>query len=623
MTKQHQHAAASHTPNAAPAGQGAHAAHPQHATHPDHTVQHSRMRRTLHWLRKHRKAVIITAVAVIVLGLPLSWLFKPAQAQYVTAMAQKGDLQQTVEAVGTVTSERDLELKFPGAGIVESVQVKEGDRVTAGQVLAQLRAGSLGAAVAMQSANLQSAVADLRKMEEGTRPEDIAIAEAQVANKRAALQVAQSTLDSAKKSLTQAQDQLKTVQQEATTSLGGQVETARSALLSQLVAGETALAVVDDILGKTIVQDAIIKMRPGGDIDVRTARTNALAALLSVRQQANVIDYHDALKVLQSGQSAVSQAAQTVDLLFTLIGSLPETSYFTQALREQYRTSLSTQRGLVQSAVSAITTAYTGLQSAAAGFDTRISTAQSTITTSEGTMERAKADILTYQTAVQAQEADLALKRAGTRKADLDAARARVRQAQASLAQSQANYADTILRAPVDGTISHVNVKGGEATPVTGPAVTILGNSPFRVEMFVSEVDVPKLIQAQSGSIALDAFPDTEYKVHVSELDTAPTLVDGVSKYRVKLDFIYPHEEFKIGMTGDVTVVTGERKNIVYVPGRAVLEKEGKRVVRILQNGKNNGIREQEVTLGMEGQSGDVEVTKGLSGGETIVVLEK
>ena len=573
-------------------------------------------------MRKHRTAVIITAVVLVVIGLPVSWLFKPAQAQYVTAVAQKGDLQQTVEAVGTITSERDLELKFPGAGIVEGVRVKEGDRVAAGQVLAQLRAGSLGAAVAMQSANLQSAVADLRKMEEGTRPEDIAIAEAQVANKRASLLVAQATLQSAQKSFAQAQEQLKTVEQEAATSLAGQVETSRSTLLTQLVGGETALATVDDILGKTIVQDAIIKMRPGGDVDVRTTRTKAQAAILDVRRQADVVDYHDALKTLQAGQNAVNLAANAVDQLFALIGTLPETSYFSQALREEYRADCSAQRGLLQSASSAITTAYTGLQSATAGFDTKISTAQATITSSEGTMERAKADILTYQTAVQAQEADLALKKAGTRKADLDAARARVRQAQASLAQAQANYADTILRAPVDGSISHVNVKGGEATPVTEPAITILGNSPFRVEMFVSEVDVPKLVQAQSGSIELDAFPDTEYKAHVSELDTAPTLVDGVSKYRVKLDFVYPHEEFKIGMTGDVTVVTGERNGIVFVPGRSVLEKDGKRVVRILSADRKK-VTEQEVTLGMEGQSGDVEVTKGLSGGETVVVLEK
>lgn len=577
----------------------------------------------MRFLRKHRMASIVTAVVLLLVILPMLWLFQPRKPQYIVATAQKGDLQQTVEAVGTVTSERDLELKFPGAGIVQSVQVNEGDHVTAGQILAQLRAGSLGAGVAMQSANLQSAQADLRKLEEGTRPEDIAIAEAQVANKRASLQGAQATLLSAQQALAQAQDQLKTLQQEAKTTLGGQVETSRSTLLNQLVTGETALSVVDDILSKTIVQDAIIKMRPGGDYEVRTARQNALSAIQSVRQQSAMTEYHDALQTLLAGQSALTQASGTVDKMFTLVGSLPETSYFTQALREEYRTSLSVQRSLAQGAVSSMTAAYSNLQSAAAGYDTKIGQAQATITANEGAQQRAQADILTYQTALQAQEADLALKKAGTRAADLDASRARVRQAAAGLAQAQANYADTILRAPVDGIVSHVNVKGGEATPVTGPAITVLGNTPFRVEMFVAEVDVPKLVKDQSGSIELDAFPEKPYKIRVSEIDTAPTLVDGVSKYRVKLDFVFPHDtELKIGMTGNVTVITGERRGIVVVPGRAVLEKDGRKIVRIIDHDGDEP-REQEVKLGMEGQSGDVEVTSGLKGGEKVVVLEK
>ncbi len=602
-----------------------------HSTH-SHTSNHAesahvppsgRLHRIWLFIRKHRVASIVTAVIVLLVVLPVVLLLRPKEPQYIIAVAQKGDLQQTVEAVGTVTSERDLELKFPLGGIVESVSVKEGDRVHAGQQLAQLRSGNLGAAVAIQSANVQSALADLRKMEEGTRPEDIAIAEAQVANKQAALQVAQTSLQTSEQSYAQAQEQLTILEQEASTTLMGQVETSKNTLLSQLVAAETALSSVDDVLSKTIVQDAIIKSRPGSDADIRTMKQSSLASIADVRRQVNATtDYHDALRILQAGQNAVTVSQNTVDQLFALIGSLPETSYFTATLREQYRTSISTQRGLVQTAVSAVTTAYTGLQSAAAGFDTRIATAQATITASDGARQKAKVDILTYQTALQAQQADLASKRAGTRQADLDASRARLRQAQAALAQAQANYADSILRSPVEGTVSHVNIKVGEATPATEPAVTVLGNSPFRIEMNVSEVDVPKLQETQSGTITLDAFPEKPYQIRVSEVEAAPTLVDGVSKYKIKLDFVYPHDELKIGMTGDATVITGERKNVVSIPGRSVVEKDSKKYVRVL-GADDAKPDEQEVVLGMEGQSGDVEVISGLRGGEAIVVLEK
>ena len=76
---------------------------------------------------------------------------QPAPPEYITAAAERGELRQTVEAVGTVISERDLNLQFPISGIVSEVLVKEGDRVTAGQALARLRAGNIAADISAAS----------------------------------------------------------------------------------------------------------------------------------------------------------------------------------------------------------------------------------------------------------------------------------------------------------------------------------------------------------------------------------------------------------------------------------------------------------------------------------------
>ncbi|MDD4318792.1 MAG: efflux RND transporter periplasmic adaptor subunit [Candidatus Peribacteraceae bacterium] len=573
------------------------------------------------FVTRHKKASVITVGLLVVIGVPVALLARPKQPEFVTALAERGDIVQTVEAVGTVTSERDLELKFPLTGIIASVTVKEGDVVKAGQALAQLRSGNYAAAVGIQSASLQSALADLRKLEEGTRPEDIAIAEAQVANKRAALQVAQASLENAKKDLGQAQEQLRILGLEANTALAGQVETARTTIATQLVTGETALSVLEDVMGKTVVQDALVRSLGGEDREVRALRQAALTAIQSARQRSLAAQDHLAsLAALSEALDALHKSGTALDQLFSLLIRAPETTYYTSAVREEYKNVIAAQRSAVQAALAAVSTAQSNLQSASATYDTRIGTARSTISASEGAQRRAEADILTYQTALQAQEADLALKRAGTRPTDIDAARARVRQAQASLAQAQSNYADTILRSPVDGTVTHVNVKVGESAPVTDPAVTVLGQSPFRIEMHVSEVDVPKLAKTQSGAIELDSFPGVSYRLRVNEIERSPRNVDGVSKYRVKLDFVHPHDEFRIGMTGDVTVTTGERRDVVFVPGRAVLTNDGAKVVRILRKGK---AVEQAVTTGMEGQSGDVEITSGLEGGETVVILEK
>jgi HlyD family secretion protein len=548
----------------------------------------------LDFFRRHKKASIITGIILVVLVLPIWLLTRPKAAQYVTAAVEKGNLQQTVEAVGTVTSERDLELKFPNAGILSSVPVTEGDTVEVGQVLATLRSGNVAASVAMQSANLQSALADLRKLEEGTRPVDIAIA--------------QATLQTAQDALAQAKDQLKAVQQEAVVTLAGEVDSARATISSQLVTAETALSAVNEVLSNVIVQNAITVSNPLDDMNIRALRQTALTSINDARGQASLAtDSHTMLPALKTAQTSLYRTMSALDALYALLGTLQETGSYTAAVREEHRTTLSTQRGLVQTSQATVTSTYGDLQTTNATYETKIGTARTTITADEGAVQRA--------------QADLASKTAGTREADLDASRARVRQAQAALAQAQSNYADTILRSPVKGTVTHVYAKTGEATPLSGPAITVLGNTPFRVEMNISEVDVPKLARSQSGTLELDAFPGVKYKVRVSEIDSSPTLVDGVSKYRVKLDFLYPHAEFKIGMTGDVTVVTGERTNVVNVPSRAVSTKEsGEKTVRILSG---DTPEERVITTGMEGESGNIEVTSGLQGGENVIVLQK
>ena len=74
-----------------------------------------------------------------------------------------------------------------------------------------------------------------------------------------------------------------------------------------------------------------------------------------------------------------------------------------------------------------------------------------------------------------------------------------------------------------DGIITKVNVKAGEMRPSSEPSVTMLGDSPYRIEMFVSEVDIPKVKLGQSGSIKLDAFQNKRFDLKVNDIDSAAT----------------------------------------------------------------------------------------------------
>jgi RND family efflux transporter MFP subunit len=573
------------------------------------------------FVRRHLWKFVLGAVALFIVGIVIS-VSQPKQATYVTATAVRGDLMQTVEAVGTVVSEKDLELQFPITDVVYRVEVKEGDRVKAGQRLASLRSGTLSASIASASANVQSAKATLQALTEGARPEDIAIAEASVANKRAALDAARQTALSAEANLKTSELKLSVLKSEASTGLSGQVTTANSSISQYLASAKTALNATMGVFNSNEVQDALVK-NPTGEYDsLRTTRTNAENALSALQSSAvNALDYQSALRNLESARTAVGSAADNVSRSYDFISNLPLTSYFTNASRETHKTSIATQKTNVQAAFSALDSAAKSLRDASASYDTRIATEQSSITSLQGTLDRAKADISTYQTALQIEEAQLALKKAPARQTDVDSAQARVRQAQADLARAAAQFNDTILVAPVDGMVTKVNVKAGEMRPSTTPSITLLGNTPYRIEMFVSEIDIPKVQVSQSGSIELDAFRGFPIPLRVGEIDPGATDRDGVPKYRVKLDFVAPKEALKIGMTGDAEIITGISKDVVSVPLRAVLEREGKKIVRILKSdGKT--VEERTVTTGIDGSNGDIQVT-GVEEGETVVVLVK
>src|SRR6185503_16005795 len=106
---------------------------------------------------RYKWRFLIGAIIALPILAVAFFALSPSQPEYVTAVASRGDIQQTVEAVGTVISDRDLELQFPSVGVVAQVYVKEGDMVRAGQRLAALRGGSLAADVASAAARVQQA----------------------------------------------------------------------------------------------------------------------------------------------------------------------------------------------------------------------------------------------------------------------------------------------------------------------------------------------------------------------------------------------------------------------------------------------------------------------------------
>src|SRR5690606_20653900 len=120
--------------------------------------------------------------------------------------------------------------------------------------------------------------------------------------------------------------------------------------------------------------------------------------------------------------------------------------------------------------------------------------------------------LVIQETQIRQLELQIEIAKKGARQSDIDAAEARLHAARAELTRAMANLSDSVINAPSNGRITKVNLKVGEITP-SGSAMSMLGESPYRIEIFASEIDIPKVKYEQPATIELDGFPDVHYKL--------------------------------------------------------------------------------------------------------------
>jgi HlyD family secretion protein len=138
-----------------------------------------------------RRALIVLLVIVVVAG--ASWVShgrlgkaRAAKApDYETINISRGNITSTVSATGSVLPERSANLAFQGTGIIQKVLVKQGDTVSAGQLLAELDTRDLDLAVRQAQVSVRTAEAQLQQLQDPANPVDLAAARAQLASAQA------------------------------------------------------------------------------------------------------------------------------------------------------------------------------------------------------------------------------------------------------------------------------------------------------------------------------------------------------------------------------------------------------------------------------------------------------
>lgn len=175
--------------------------------------------------------------------------------------------------------------------------------------------------------------------------------------------------------------------------------------------------------------------------------------------------------------------------------------------------------------------------------------------------------------------------------------------------------------AEYSGVATEVSLSVGDGVTRNTSLVTLYDASDVTMEITVSEDDYESIDQDGEVNISYTAYPDTIYSGTISEVSDAEYDSDsGEVYYTLTVTVQGDVSGLYEGMTGDVTCVTKETKEVTYVSNRAIFRDGTRSYVKVRD--ENGNIIEKDVTTGFS-DGVNVEIIEGLSQGDTVLIESK
>lgn len=227
----------------------------------------------------------------------------------------------------------------------------------------------------------------------------------------------------------------------------------------------------------------------------------------------------------------------------------------------------------------------------------------------------------------------------------LEAARYGVEQARAALREAEDQQGKTVIRAPIAGVVTRLNVDEGETAIVgmmNNPGsllLTISDLETMEAVVQVDETDVPRIHLGDTATVEIDAFPRQKFAGTVTEIGhsavRAPKDAQAVGQ-NVEIDFevvvtlAAPPSALRPDLSATADIVTATRDDALSIPIVALTVRERPKEpvpsedadARAASEAAVGGPQDQEgVFVIREGKAHFTPVEIGISGGEHFEVL--
>lgn len=571
------------------------------------------------------------AVPIFILAIGGYIFFSRDKApEYEFIVAKKGELIQEVSVTGRVKASRHIGYGFEKSGKVSHLYVKTGDKIKAGAILADLEHADLSAQLAQANAGISASHAQLKQADSVLNVQLAELNELKNGSRQEEILLAQTKVNSASQSLADAQKNLINVTAKTDADLKNAYDDIKDIL-------NDAYTKADDSLNKQI--EKIVATYGGGspqitflvadqqaEIDTESLRIAAGNALKSLKQEIDFLAY--------------ASDFFTLDLsLIKTKGYLETIKKFVARADDVLVASVALPLETLSSYKSNLIAATASINSAIANVNNQTQIISLQKIANQNAISAAEIQFNNAQNSLNLAQAELNLKNAGALETQVDAQEAQVEQAQAGVElqkaqvlQAQANKQNIAaqlgkisLKSSISGTVTRTEIEIGETASVNVPVVFVISDEEFKLEAFVPEADISKIKVGNGARVTLDAYGDEViFEANVAAVDPAETMIEGIATYKTTLRFTSQDDRLKSGMTANIDIETAKAENAINIPQRAIITKGGEKFVRILaeKEGKEE-LKEIAVKVGLKGSDGNIEIIEGIAEGDKIVLSEK
>lgn len=190
-------------------------------------------------------------------------------------------------------------------------------------------------------------------------------------------------------------------------------------------------------------------------------------------------------------------------------------------------------------------------------------------------------------------------------------------EAQEALEEFESFIGDGVIYAEYTGSLLSVGYAEGDELSSDTAVAEFADADAVTITVSVSQEDISNVAIGDTVNIELTAYEDVVYEGTVESMDTSTSSGSSTVSYNVTVVFTGDTSDIYSDMTGNVTFITKQVEDVIYVSNKAIINEGTKSYVDVKDEDGN--VEKVEVTTGFS-DGINVEIQSGLEEGQTVLI---